>query len=207
MGGTIPEESDYSSHATGKRAAAAPSDEELVARLVRREESALGELYDRYGRLSYMIALRITGDRAAAAEVLEEVFRVVWQSAGSLQPGDSVAAWLVRLTRYRAINANRSRLQAYREVSDDVGGAGATDEHAEDLMPRETVRRALAALPQAQRRVLELAYYSGLTCAEIAARLGEPVGTVRSHLRLGLMKLRELLRSLEEQHQEDNGEC
>jgi RNA polymerase sigma-70 factor (ECF subfamily) len=147
----------------------------------------LSGLYDRYSRLIYSVALRITGDRAAAAEALEDVFESIWQFPGSFQAGDSVAGWLIRMARYHAIDANRSHLRAYEAAVDD--------EHA--------AHAALAQLPPAQRRVLELAYYGGLTYAEIATRLGEPVGTVKSLLRLGLKQLYELLRVVEEGHQED----
>jgi RNA polymerase sigma-70 factor (ECF subfamily) len=180
---TDPEERDLQLNAPLSRGATAPPDEELIARLFRHEEPALGGLYDRYSWLIYSIALRITGDRAAAAEALEDVFKAIWRFPRSFQAGDSIAGWLIRLTRYRAIDANRSHLRAYEEAGDD--------EHA--------ARAPLARLPQAQRRVLELAYYGGLTYSEIAERLGEPVGTVKSLLRLGLMELHEQLGVVEEE--------
>jgi len=179
---TDPEERARQSNAARESGAAAPADEELIARLFGHEEPALSGLYDRYSRLIYSVALRITGDRAAAAEALEDVFEAIWQFPGSFQAGDSVAGWLIRMTRYRAIDANRSHSRAYEEAVDD--------EHA--------ARAALAQLPAAQRRVLELAYYGGLTYAEIAARLGEPVGTVKSRMRLGLTRLRALMRAAQE---------
>jgi RNA polymerase sigma-70 factor (ECF subfamily) len=182
-----PEEPARQSNAARESGAAAPLDEDLIARLFRHEEPALSGLYDRYSRLIYSVALRITGDRAAAAEALEVVFETIWQFPGSFQAGDSVAGWLIRMTRSRAIDANRSHLRAYEEAVDD--------EHA--------ARATLAQLPPAPRRVLDLAYYGGLTYAEIAARLGEPVGTVKSLLRLGLMELYEQLGVVEEGQQED----
>jgi RNA polymerase sigma-70 factor (ECF subfamily) len=173
---------------------AATSDDELIARVRRREEPALGMIYDRYGRLVYAIALRITGDRESAEEVVQDTFQAVWQSAASFQPGGSLAAWVVGIARHRAIDTTRSRrfrARAREEVLDDAraGAEGAAD----TLVLRETVRRALDDLPGVQRQTIALAYYGGLTCSEIATRIGEPVGTVKSRLRVGLMKLRETL--------------
>ena len=88
---------------------AVSADEELVGRVLRREEAALGAIYDRYGRLVYTIALRITGDREAAEEVMQDVFQAVWQGVGSFQPGGSFAAWLTGIARHRAIDLTRSR--------------------------------------------------------------------------------------------------
>ena len=89
--------------------AGAPSDEELIARVCWREEPALGAIYDRYHRLIFTIALRIVGDRDLAEEVVQDVFQAVWLSAGSFQPNGSLSAWLVGITRHRAIDATRSR--------------------------------------------------------------------------------------------------
>ena len=181
-----------------------PPDEELIARVRWREEPALGALYDRYSRLIYTIALRIVGDREMAEEVLQDVFQAVWQSAGSFQPNGSFSAWLIGIARHRAIDATRSRRyrsRAREEVLDDervTSTLGTTDGYADTLMLRSVVGAALAELPLAQRQAIELAYYGGLTHVEIAARLGEPVGTVKSRMRMGLTKLRGLLSRAEE---------
>ena len=180
-------------------------DEELLVLVIRRRERALGQLYDRYGRLVYTIALRITGDRQTAEEVVQDVFQNVWQAAGSYQAGvGQFSAWLLGITRHRAIDATRSKRERARtrEQALDVG-IPLSDESdierdvARSLL-RDTVRAALQELPTNQRQAVELAYYGDLTRAEIAERLGEPLGTVKTRLRLGLLKLRDLLRQIEE---------
>jgi RNA polymerase sigma-70 factor (ECF subfamily) len=182
---------------------AAPADEELVWRVLRREESALGAIYDRYGRLVYTIALRITGDREAAEEVMQDVFQAVWQGVGSFQVGGSFAAWLTGIARHRAIDVTRSRryrARARESALDDYAAGGTTtgETPAEALVLRTVVQEALQELPPTQREAIELAYYGGLTHVEIAGRLGEPIGTVKSRMRLGLTRLRDLLRTARE---------
>jgi RNA polymerase sigma-70 factor, ECF subfamily len=182
---------------------AAPADEELVRRVLRREEPALSAIYDRYGRLVYTIALRITGDREAAEEVMQDVFQAVWQGAGSFQPGGSFAAWLTGIARHRAIDLTRSRRYRARARESALeayigGGPTVGDAPADALVLRAVVRAALSELPPAQRQTIELAYYGGLTHVEIAGQLGEPIGTVKSRMRLGLTRLRDLLRAAQE---------
>jgi RNA polymerase sigma-70 factor (ECF subfamily) len=180
-------------------------DEELLALVARGDEAALGAVYDRYCGLVYTIALRVTGDRQTAEEVTQDVFQGVWQTAGSYQAGrGACAAWLVGIARHRAIDASRSKRERARsrEHTYDQGTfaetAGAPDPELTDLDLREAVRAALDALPPAQRQAVELAFYGGLTRVEIAERLGEPIGTVKTRLRLGLLKLRDALRSIVE---------
>jgi len=180
-------------------------DEELLMLVIRRQERALGQLYDRYGRLVYTIALRITGDRQTAEEVVQDVFQNVWQAAGSYQAGvGQFSAWLLGITRHRAIDATRSKRERARtrEQALDVGIPLSDESDIERDVARsllhDTVRAALQELPTNQRQAVELAYYGDLTRAEIAERLGEPLGTVKTRLRLGLLKLRDLLRQIEE---------
>jgi RNA polymerase sigma-70 factor (ECF subfamily) len=178
-------------------------DEELIKRVLRREELALSVIYDRYGRLVYTIALRITGDREASEEVTQDVFQAVWQAAGSFQPGGSFAAWLTGIARHRAIDMTRSRryrARAREQTFEEFvpSDAATHNSQADALVLRTVIRAAMAELPPAQRQAIELAYYGGLTHVEIAARLGEPVGTVKSRMRLGLTRLRELLRTVQE---------
>jgi RNA polymerase sigma-70 factor, ECF subfamily len=195
-------ELNRSSGAGRGKPAGTPPDEELIARVRWHEEPALATIYDRYSRLIYMIALRIVGDRELAEEVVQDVFQAVWQSAGSFQPSGNFSAWLIGIARHRAIDATRSsryRARAREELLDDEriavhGGAG----EADVLMLRAAVGAALAELPASQRQAIELGYYGGLTQNEIAAQIGEPVGTVKSRMRLGLIKLREILKTLEE---------
>jgi RNA polymerase sigma-70 factor (ECF subfamily) len=186
------------------RPAGTPPDEELIARVCWREEPALGEIYDRYNRLVYAVVLRIVGDRESTEEVVQDVFQAVWQSAGSFQPSGNFSSWLIGIARHRAIDTTRSRRyrsRAREDLLDDTrlaGDAILADSGTDELLLRSVVRAALAQLPPAQREAIELAYYGGLTHAEVAARLGEPVGTVKSRMRMGLMKLRELLKTVEE---------
>jgi RNA polymerase sigma-70 factor (ECF subfamily) len=183
----------------GAREEAQPplSDGELIAGVVRRDEAALGAIYGRYGRLVYAIALHITGDQPVAEEVVQDVFQAVWQAAWSFREGGSLSAWITAIARHRAIDATRAagfRARSREEWLDGawLATAGREDE-ADQLALRASVRMALAALPEGQRVALELAYYGGLTHAQIAQQLGEPLGTVKSRLRLGLLRLRDLL--------------
>jgi RNA polymerase sigma-70 factor (ECF subfamily) len=180
-------------------------DDELLALVTRRSEPALGTIYDRYGALVYTIALRITGDRQTAEEVVQDVFQSVWQTAAGFQPGlGSCASWLVGITRHRAIDAIRSKRERARSREQTIEPDAFIDVDANpDLAAvqvdlREAMKEALGTLPTSQRQAVELAYYGGLTRVEIAERLGEPVGTVKTRLRLGLLKLRDLLRPFAE---------
>jgi RNA polymerase sigma-70 factor (ECF subfamily) len=188
----------------GTRAAAAPesrlADQDSLARVARRDERAFAELYDRHARLVFSLALRILQDRADAEDVVQEVFAQVWSQAGRYDASrGSVAAWMLILTRSRAID----RLRAKRSRPDTAGDAGAAEAVVDsavaqdlELLSAEQVARlqqALKALPDAQRTALELAYYDGLTHVEVAARLAEPLGTVKTRIRQAVMKLRESL--------------
>jgi RNA polymerase sigma-70 factor (ECF subfamily) len=177
------------------------SDEELIVLVQRRQEAALGALYDRYIRLVYTIALRITGDRETAEEVVQDVFQNVWQAAGSFQSGvGSLSAWLMGITRHRAIDATRSKRERARSREQNLddfqprGDVSNLDQEVAQRLLRDSVRLALKELPSPQRQAIEMAYYGGLTRAEIAERLNEPLGTVKTRLRLGLLMMRDRLR-------------
>jgi RNA polymerase sigma-70 factor (ECF subfamily) len=180
-------------------------DEQLVRLVVQRDERALGVLYDRYIRLTYAVALRVTGDRETAEEVVQDVFQAVWQSAAGFQPAVATfSSWLLGITRHRAIDATRTKRERARarEHALDPGLPSSDDSSPEQQAGltdiRDAVRQALGTLPVAQRRAIELAYYGGLTREEIAKATGEPVGTIKTRLRLGLLKLRDLLRPISE---------
>jgi len=178
---------------------AVPSDTLLIAQICQRQEEALGLLYDRYNRLLYMLALRITGDRSVAEEVIQDVFTAVWQSAGGFHTDGNVKAWLSGIARHRAIDTTRAR--NFRLQNDTVTLDGLhylssgyeTEPQVIALLDREQIQHALSDLSFVQRNAIELAYYAGYTCAEIAARTGVPLGTVKTRLRLGVSKLRSLL--------------
>ncbi len=181
-------------------------DEELLAYVVQRQEAALGILYDRYIRLVYTVALRIIGDRQTAEEVVQDVFQSVWQTATGFQPGaGAFSSWLLGITRHRAIDVTRSKRERARgreQTLDHVFSAhteyAQPEREVSQIVLREAVREALQALPDNQRQPIELAYYGGMTRVEIADKLGEPIGTVKTRLRLGLSKLRDLLRPFDE---------
>jgi RNA polymerase sigma-70 factor (ECF subfamily) len=175
------------------------ADEALLQAVSRGDESALAALYDRYRLILFGLILRILHDRQEAEDVLQEVFFQIWRRANDFDPARGRAfTWLVTIARSRALDrlrmlSSRSRFVEADEqtVSDEV-----TDT-AQELVKSEEgqiVRQALDELPHEQRRALLLAYFEGLTQAEIAERLGDPLGTVKTRMRSGLIKLRELLR-------------
>ena len=174
-------------------------DDELLVLIVQGDEQALGTLYDRYRRLVYSIALRCTADQLTAEEVTQDVFQRVWQQAGTFRAADgSAAGWMIGITRHRAIDEVRSRRHKAREreIPTDEASMPALSDGSqvdEQVVLRTDVCAALRMLPVAQRQAIELAYYGGLTCIEIASSLGTPVGTVKTRLRLGLEKLRSTL--------------
>jgi RNA polymerase sigma-70 factor (ECF subfamily) len=174
------------------------NDIELLQAIVARDEAALAELYDRYRVILFGLLMRILSNREEAEDVLQEVFLQVWRRAADFDANRGRPfTWLVTMTRSRGID--RLRTLAARER---VAIAGARDESeavsdaAIDAFRSEQrglVTSALAQLPDEQKRPLMLAYFDGLTQSEIAARLGAPLGTVKTRMRTGMMKLRELL--------------
>lgn len=180
----------------------APDDQSLVARIAERDDEALGLLYDRYGRLVYAIALRITDNATSAEEVVQDVFYNVWRDAPGFRPqAGNVSTWLMAIARHRAIDVTRSkRFRAgRREEPIDSGPValalpgGDPEQQVDERLLRQEIQAALQTLPEPQRRAIELAYYGGLTRSEIAEQLGEPLGTIKTRLRLGLTRLRDLL--------------
>jgi RNA polymerase sigma-70 factor, ECF subfamily len=178
----------------------------LVALIVRRDERALSTLYDRYSRLAFSLAVRIVGDRALAEEITADSFVSVWRASGSfVEERGRFVTWLMSVVRHRAIDELR-RLKARPEGSAvELNEALRTVAHPDTLDDLDDVRRqravirsALAGLPAPQREALELAYFGGLTQQEIAEKTATPLGTVKTRMRLGLMKMREELQRLNE---------
>jgi RNA polymerase sigma-70 factor (ECF subfamily) len=183
------------------------SDEALLRRIARAEAQALGELYDRYGRLVFSLAVRIVGEDESAEEITQDVFVQVWRKASTYRPElGRPLTWLVSIARHRAIDALRRRKARppvqLEELDPEAQPLKAADEQTPPLraeleQARDQVQRALASLPEEQRSALLLAYFEGLSHSELAERLEEPLGTVKTRLRLGLQKLRQLLESEE----------
>jgi RNA polymerase sigma factor (sigma-70 family) len=173
------------------------SDEALVLMAARSEESALAELYDRYGRAAYGLALRVLRDPALAEDAVQEAFLALWRTAAKFVPERSKAStWILTLVHRRAVDGVR-REQRRRADSLDVApepaSVGGVDEDAWLRLQRERVQEALRSLPDSQREALELAYYGGFSQSELAERLGQPIGTIKSRMFAGLSRLRELL--------------
>ena len=181
-------------------AAATASDAELVTLLREQPAAGIAALYDRYGRLIFSMALRVVQDRGAAEEITQDVFLRCWRSLDRYQPSQgSLAAWMLSITHNRAIDELRSRRgkDARREISDDVlQPQAAIDPGFEEALLRGEIQQALQQLPVAQRDVIELVFWNGMTRREIAEQLSLPLGTVHTRLRLGVDKLRESLRQL-----------
>jgi RNA polymerase sigma-70 factor (ECF subfamily) len=170
------------------------------------DQQALGQLYDRFGSVMYAVAFRVAGQQADAEEVVMEAFAQAWREAPRFdQARGSVAAWLTMMTRSRALDLVRSQSRreritdtAAREepVSGPAMSSGFPSPGATVLEEerKKAVSAALASLSLPQRQAIELAYYDGLSQSEIAARLKEPLGTIKTRMRLGMQKLREALR-------------
>jgi len=190
-----------SSVSAASHAKESADDEVTLARMARGDPAGLASLYDRYARPVYSLAVRILGSQNDAEDIVQEVFSQAWLQAARYDARKGrVVAWLLTLTRSRAIDrlrATRARPTEAGESPIDVDqlvdGSLGPDAQAMSSDERTRVRLALAQLPVLQRTALELAYYEGLTHAEIAARLEEPLGTVKTRIRSGLIRLRELL--------------
>lgn len=177
-------------------------DAQLVAGLAAGDESALAALYDRHGALMYALAFRILKDHEDAEEAVMTAFTQAWRGARAWSgERGTVSSWLVVLTRSRALDRLRSRtrrLQAESRAAIEIDGPATAQPPADAAVTesddRSKVRSALGELPDAQRRCIELAYFEGLSQSEIAERLAEPLGTVKTRIRLAMVKLRDLLR-------------
>jgi RNA polymerase sigma-70 factor (ECF subfamily) len=172
------------------------SDEALLEAVARSDEAALGELYDRFGRVAYSLALRILRDPDLAEDAVQEAFLQAWRGAGRYSPERGKAStWLLTFVHRRAVDLVRReerRRTENGEALPEPPGPGA-DETAFVRSLRELVLDALRKLPPEQREAIELAYYGGLTQAQVAERLSEPLGTIKSRMFSGLKRLHTLL--------------
>ena len=179
-----------------------PSDQVLMERIALRHTEALKALYERYGRIAFALAYRVTGEASSAEEVVQDAFEATWAKSHtfSMSNGGNVRGWLMTIVHRRAIDYRRREFDhPPRSVPIDVmDSALSTPDVWADVSARlltERVRQAMDALPVDQRRVLELAFFEGLTHVEIASQENAPLGTVKGRLRLGLRKLSGLLDS------------
>jgi len=188
------------------------SDERIMEGVRRGDGRAVAALYDRYSALIFSLGLRMLGDREGAEELVQEVFLRAWRQAGTYQSSlGRLSTWLLGIARNLAVDELRRRGARPQRSDGDSDeqlaqfSTPTTEDPAEQAIvtaQRQEVLQALAALPVAQRQVMELAYYGGLTQSEIATQLGDPLGTVKTRMRLATQKLRELLRTMDQQHAE-----
>ena len=169
----------------------------MLERIAGRDAHALADLYDRFAPVALALASRVLGDRSEAEDVLQTVFTRVWQEAGRYDATrGSVATWLLSWIRNASIDRFRRREAQHRAALHSVDHAPAVaHDEAPAVAPedKEKLARAVADLPADQRQVIELAYFEGFSQTQIAQRLGEPLGTVKTRMRLGMNKLRQAL--------------
>jgi RNA polymerase sigma-70 factor (ECF subfamily) len=172
----------------------------LLARTATGDQHALARIYDLTSRLVYGVVLRIVGNPADAEEVTLDVFSQVWRSAADYSPGRaSPATWLILLARSRALDFVRSRTTRQRRETpldpeiDPPSEAGSAEQAAWMRERRTIVRRAMGSLQPEQRQLIELSFFEGLTHSQLAERLDQPLGTIKTRIRSGLTKLRQTL--------------
>jgi RNA polymerase sigma-70 factor (ECF subfamily) len=173
------------------------SDEALVALVARADEGALAELYDRIGGVAYRLAYRILRDESLAEDAVQEAFLALWRTAAAtfIPERAKASTWLLTLVHRRAVDVVRREERRRTEPLESA--AEPIDESAESDawlgLERERIQVALRRLPDQQREAIELAYYGGFSQSELAERLGQPLGTIKSRMFSGLARLRELL--------------
>ena len=173
------------------------SDEAVVALMARSHDVALAELYDRFGRVAWGLAQRVLRNETLAEDAVQEAFLAAWRTAPRFVPErGSARTWILTLVHRRAVDLvrreERRRADPLEAAPEPAGDAGADDD-AFLRLERERVQGALAQLPDQQREALELAYYGGFSQSELAERLGQPLGTIKSRMFSGLARLHELL--------------
>jgi RNA polymerase sigma-70 factor, ECF subfamily len=168
-----------------------PNDGALIAAIHAGNQDAMAQLYARYSPVVYAVALRVLGDTAAAEDVLQEIFMQLWRKPGSFDSGrGNLAPWLAVIARNRAVDQLRKRRpqieisETIVSVEPDLAG------EADRSRAMEKVRAVLKEMPAAQRSSLEMAYFEGYSHSEISEKTGEPLGTIKTRIRTGLMLLR-----------------
>lgn len=179
-----------------------PSDAALMARILHRDTLALELLYDRYSRPVYSLVLRIAQQPGSAEEIVQDVFLQIWRNAKRYQSSRGpLGPWLFTVARNRALDFLRLKREKQRRREDpadfSIPPAAVVSPDPEGALDQarrgEEVRARMASLPEPQRRAIELAFFEGMTHSEISSALGEPLGTVKSWIRGGLLRLREAL--------------
>jgi RNA polymerase sigma-70 factor, ECF subfamily len=188
---------------TNVLADSALDDAAALVRLAEGDERALVSLYRHYGAYVFGLALRILKDRLEAEEVTQDVFSKIWTNAATYRPErGSVLTWVMRIARNRAIDALRSRNASLAHLKRGLESPDGFESWSAQRDPvgevamdweRRRVREAVSSLPQEQREALSLAFFSGKTHVEISRVLGEPVGTIKTRIRLAMKKLRAIL--------------
>lgn len=178
-------------------------DPSLLARVVKGDQQAFSQLYDHSSTLLFTLALRILGNREEAVELLQDVYWEVWRKVSRYDVGRGTpVAWLITLTKSRAIDRLRARASRGYQATNSLEAGTAAEvadpgpspyETQADQELRAAVEAAVAGLPHAQQQAIELAYYEGLSHAEIASRLNQPLGTVKTRIKLGMSRLRDSL--------------
>ena len=177
-------------------------DIQLIKLIAQSRQDAINELYERYKRLVFSVAFAIVGESSVAEEIMLDVFVQVWQRAASYRPElAKVSTWLIAITRNHAIDILRwqkSRPEANSVHWEDISVQDGPlmhnlEEQMEAVLKKEKVRKAVAQLPEEQREALALAYFKGYTQSQISAALKQPLGTIKTRIRLGMQKLRKLL--------------
>jgi RNA polymerase sigma-70 factor (ECF subfamily) len=163
----------------------------MVTALKAGDQSAVAQLYDRYSSVVYAVALRVLGDTGAAEDVLQEVFLQLWRNPGAFDAArGSLAPWLAVIARNRAIDFLRKRKPETDLEDVIVSVAPDLARDADRARAAEKVRGVIGAMPPPQRSALEMAYFEGMSHSEIASKTGEPLGTIKTRIRAGLITLR-----------------
>jgi RNA polymerase sigma-70 factor (ECF subfamily) len=174
-----------------------PEERSLIDRLQRRDPQAMAELYDRYGRAAYSLVLRVVRDKTIAEDLVQETFLRVWNRIHSVDPEKGgIGPWLFAIARNRAIDHVRSSAERNSVELDETDHAPLYREMERDILVSDQVRRVKAAMDKLApnyRMVMELAYFEGLSQAEMSVRMGQPLGTIKTWVRTALQSLRDEL--------------
>lgn len=167
------------------------SDAEIIARIYSGDEDAMALLYDRYSNVVYAVALRVLSDGSAAEDILQDVFMQLWRHPQAFNASrGSLATWLAVIARNRAIDQLRKKRPEVEAAETAISVDPELESAAERSQAIEKVRAVLAGMPGEQRAALEMALFEGLTQVEIAAKTGQPLGTVKTRIRSGLLAVR-----------------